>query len=807
MPSAAYVAVTPASEADGEEGGAPVSLPPPWDVTRPPSSASRSSLPSIEDSLSDGFDAFNTPANRTFYLRSPYKSLDPNKNEIRLLRFSKPLVPPQTSQKNDSSWQGSRWSGVGSSSAASNSLISCEILDKRMLPWVQGQYIALSYCAGSAKSTKIVTVNGQPFNVFANLAHAIECVLRCWSARKTGLDGDLVLWADQICINQADKEERASQVSMMQDIYRNSASVYVCLSTPDLPRSVSHKGAGDSGGWMLWTSVLTLPHKPADPQRGTERFRSPIFHTTSNPPTASADQMCSTLRHQLINERAANEWISSLEQFLSAPWWKRAWVYQEFVMAPQVQFLHHSTSIPWDELSPLLEFVCYELQDRLDDWRLSDHHHQHPKEERTSKRASEKRARSSGSGRTVSVHERQLKQHRDDKQRLERELEAANLDRPSYLDRAVARIKTQRLKKKIEALALEIRRLEGGPQELLQVRGGHTMQQRRPKDLAVAESTEITAARLLLRERLTALTSARRTVLSIARARRQRPTALTDLLLHARNCLSSDPRDRVYAFLGLAEGEYAVTPCYDKANTVERVLVDTARAIVAHDHNLDMLGYVGCRSGPVVFDGDGIPTWVPDWTAPEDSAGLEFHDCVRRLRDRDRAAGPFCAAGGTRHVIAPRPTAGAGGVAAQPPAGGPHDVSNMHLPVKGVLLGKLGNAVMRSGNGPSHAPRTSLESRNGGDSLPLPMLLIQDSATKLRAVVPKTTGYDDEIWVLQGAKHPVVLRPQKNGKQYFSFLGESVVLTDAERFADVMFGQAMKEASDHRATLRDIYLV
>jgi hypothetical protein len=37
---------------------------------------------------------------------------------------------------------------------------------------------------------------------------------------------------------------------------------------------------------------------------------------------------------------------------------------------------------------------------------------------------------------------------------------------------------------------------------------------------------------------------------------------LRPLLTHARNCKSSDPRDRIYAFLGLANPEYNIIPSY-----------------------------------------------------------------------------------------------------------------------------------------------------------------------------------------------------------------------------------------------------
>ena len=56
-------------------------------------------------------------------------------------------------------------------------LIACELMDQVAMTRIDGRYCALSYSAGKPADTAMILVNGLPFNTFANLEHAIECVL------------------------------------------------------------------------------------------------------------------------------------------------------------------------------------------------------------------------------------------------------------------------------------------------------------------------------------------------------------------------------------------------------------------------------------------------------------------------------------------------------------------------------------------------------------------------------------------------------------------------------------------------------
>lgn len=178
------------------------------------------------------FDNFYTPANERFYNARPYTALNRNLKEIRLLRVF-PKKPLGQHYKAHPKWVRNNAGELDRSKA----VIACEI-EKTSLTRIGDNFITLSYCAGDPRKTTLVLADGLPFNAFANLEHAMEKLAVHWAL--THADGEpLLLWADQISINQSDKDERSNQVQIMRDIYRRSAQTYVCLSDPQVENCLS----------------------------------------------------------------------------------------------------------------------------------------------------------------------------------------------------------------------------------------------------------------------------------------------------------------------------------------------------------------------------------------------------------------------------------------------------------------------------------------------------------------------------------------------------------------------------------------
>jgi hypothetical protein len=703
---------------------------------------------SIVSHPSTVFDNFYTPHNREFYARSPYQELNPKRREIRLLKVSprKCAYIHHAAARPD-------WNWPEIAAASPNPVIACELVDKCQIARLAAdKYIALSYCAGSPENTEQVLVNGLYFNVFANLAHAIECAIECWTSQALDIDKDLLLWVDQICINQSDPVERVSQVSMMQDIYGRSGIVYICLST------AANKWLGESQSfdfplfsrpanypWMMW--VLGS--------------RQDLKKSVSS---LTAGHLEKFLLQNLSDEEFINKWVSSLDDFLTAPWWSRAWTYQEFIMAPRVKYLFKQGSITWVNLLPLLEYVCSIIHTRFDLWE---------------KIIKEENLKFVKRTRTRSIHEQRIKEIRKRMKELNSqlsELQRAKTGRPRSIFNGIINIATrpvrtsvsERLISTIEELSSELKRLEHGPQEPLQ--------SHKPIEPIGDKAKGLNQ----LRSGLQRLRDFQTTVLSVASHKSNRSCGeqpdLKDLLRHSRNSLASDDRDRVYAFLGLTQSNYRLTPNYDPSNTIEKVLIETAQAIIWHDNDLSILEHVTAGRDRL---GSKLPTWVPDWTSRESNSMLEFRKRSYNCRTRWLSRNAFDTSRGTKTAAVFRSARG---------DESDHDSSHIELKVTGIYVGKLLEEIASTKDDSSE--------------------LCMWSFDNIHAVTLKLAHHNDEIWVIHGAKCPVVLRRESQDAKSFSFLGEAVLLEqNSSCVSGIMFGQMINEVEQGKATAADIYIV
>jgi len=82
-------------------------------------------------------------------------------------------------------------------------------------------YVALSYVWGDPAVTAPIFCNGTEVGVTVSLANAL--------ARLRKPNASVVVWADALCINQADAAERSRQVGIMARIYKTATQVVVFL--------------------------------------------------------------------------------------------------------------------------------------------------------------------------------------------------------------------------------------------------------------------------------------------------------------------------------------------------------------------------------------------------------------------------------------------------------------------------------------------------------------------------------------------------------------------------------------------------
>lgn len=163
-----------------------------------------------------------------------------------------------------------------------------------------------------------IICDGRKISVTYNLF----CALRRLAAIQDGSSaqvGDSGIWIDQLCINQKNLAERSQQVAMMDRIYGQARTVTAWLGEAD-----SHTNP-----------ALQLLE---------------IFSETPITEHLSAETT------SLILETPSDQWLS-LSSLLSRPYFKRAWVVQEVALAKQLSILCGDRVIPWEHLVHFSKFI------------------------------------------------------------------------------------------------------------------------------------------------------------------------------------------------------------------------------------------------------------------------------------------------------------------------------------------------------------------------------------------------------------------------------------------------------------------
>ena len=212
-----------------------------------------------------------------------------------------------------------------------HTFIACELHSQVRLTTMSGKYTALSYCAGSSKETTKIMINGMWFNAFANLEHSLES-FREHSQQLPGSEAKLLVWTDQVCINQIDHEEKSRQVALMRQIYHQAEHVFVCLSTAsNTPALLASTPDG----------VAALKHI-------FHRFLEaipPKLRTTAHIQKKLLDHFT-----KLLNNNAElsvlRSWYDFFLDLMTVPWWTRAWVSCVYCLYPASASFTPSIGLP-----------------------------------------------------------------------------------------------------------------------------------------------------------------------------------------------------------------------------------------------------------------------------------------------------------------------------------------------------------------------------------------------------------------------------------------------------------------------------
>lgn len=218
-------------------------------------------------------------------------------------------------------------------------------------------YQALSYVWGDPRVTLPITLNDRPFKITANL-HTFLRRLR-HPTQPTG-----PFWADAICINQKDNEEKSIQVTMMDKIYSSASRAIVWLGEEEedthLAFELINTIAGNARRAMM-TLSNTLP--PQLKCQTTTNWAVEIGRVMME--VENVNQIL----HELYMESASPDgrlaqigaWKAAYKQW-SKPWFSRIWTVQEFMLPNFIDILCGSRVLDTSSMSICSTMIVHAMR-------------------------------------------------------------------------------------------------------------------------------------------------------------------------------------------------------------------------------------------------------------------------------------------------------------------------------------------------------------------------------------------------------------------------------------------------------------
>lgn len=220
---------------------------------------------------------------------------------------------------------------------------------------------AISYVWGSSIKDQTITLDGERLEITTSLRNSLSQARHAHTA--------VALWADGICINQDDDEEKNRQVVLMGRIYESSLCTLVCLG-PGL--SAEDRQCASAVAGLIAELEAEMKEVFEDPNFSWECDSFP-YPFPDDP---------------FLHDHRWNGWERLHEQ----PWFARGWVVQEVAFAPNALMLWAGEEISWISVLRFDYWLVYRAKPVMlsfdlpllsDVLYLGPYNAQHPEEART----------------------------------------------------------------------------------------------------------------------------------------------------------------------------------------------------------------------------------------------------------------------------------------------------------------------------------------------------------------------------------------------------------------------------------------
>ncbi|KAK5659884.1 hypothetical protein OQA88_13347 [Cercophora sp. LCS_1] len=159
-------------------------------------------------------------------------------------------------------------------------------------------FLAISYAWGHGSKPFTLETPDGAVGLTSSLCFGLK--------RLRHMAGSVLVWADAICIDQSNDKEKSRQIRLMPDIFRAAVKVPAWIG----------EETDNSSQAIDYLCKMATPSHPS---------------TTADAPEDSA------------------VW-DSISKLFGRPWFHRAWVVQELVLARQVTVLCGPKSVPWEDI-------------------------------------------------------------------------------------------------------------------------------------------------------------------------------------------------------------------------------------------------------------------------------------------------------------------------------------------------------------------------------------------------------------------------------------------------------------------------
>ncbi|KAJ9609806.1 hypothetical protein H2200_006134 [Cladophialophora chaetospira] len=182
-------------------------------------------------------------------------------------------------------------------------------------------YVALSYEWGDPSLEVDIELDGKIHRIRHNLFLLLQQLLL--KEKSLIENGQLRLWVDALCINQANLEEKGHQIARMESIFRQADSVIAWL------------------GWVSEWSLQAFKHISSLPER--------LYYPQNELNYFEADDLTLPAKLKLVL------------RLLKLSYWERRWILQELHLAREVTVLSNAGELPW--------FKFQHFFRKMDEWK------------------------------------------------------------------------------------------------------------------------------------------------------------------------------------------------------------------------------------------------------------------------------------------------------------------------------------------------------------------------------------------------------------------------------------------------------